>query len=663
MQPKRSGGPMPPALHSLSLNQGYPEELKAFNQWLLYRLQWNESKSKYNKIPSTINNGRLINGSKTNEAHWMSFDTAIHHLEQGLGDGLGFCITPYDPFLCLDFDKCIQEPWCFEAIKNFDSAAELSVSKEGCHIFIEAEKPGGMGTKSKTFHNSKVEILGNGQFVALTGEFNGKPVANRQSLLLEFAAPLQKQKEKISVQAKQSECSETASNVLEKLKQSRFAESFTKLFEGCNLSDDTSADDLVFCNYVASVASDPVVIDVIYRQSNRYRDKWDQKRGQHTYGELTIEKALSSANPLIKQSATEAFAGMAVPQPVPPSPSSKQGFSFDKFVMNEHIEELQKKALEDKFVLPKLAIYGQLTVFFAEPNTGKTILTIHQIIENIRSGEIDGHNVYYLNCDDTYNEGLVKARIMDEFGINCIVPDINGFKLSEFPEYLEKIVNEDSATGKIMVLDTLKKFSDIMNKKKSTIFNTLARRFTQKGGTLIALAHTNKNRAEDGSLIAAGTSDVVDDFDCAFTIDVLETNDSDLRTVQFKNIKQRGNVSRKVSFSYSTREGIKYQELLDSVTRLDETKTQQREIEAKVKSDAELINIICQNINKGNVKRTELINASHKESKSFASRKDVERVLNQYTGDDYSQGDRWLVKIGDKNSHTYTILTPKLPTP
>ena len=64
-------------------------------------------------------------------------------------------------------------------------------------IFIEAEKPGGMGTKSKTFHNSKVEILGNGQFVALTGEFNGKPVANRQSLLLEFAAPLQKQKEKI----------------------------------------------------------------------------------------------------------------------------------------------------------------------------------------------------------------------------------------------------------------------------------------------------------------------------------------------------------------------------------------------------------------------------------------------------------------------------------
>ena len=61
MRSTRSGGPMPPALHSLSLNQDYPNELKAFDQWLLYRLQWNESKSKYNKIPSTIKNIKSLN--------------------------------------------------------------------------------------------------------------------------------------------------------------------------------------------------------------------------------------------------------------------------------------------------------------------------------------------------------------------------------------------------------------------------------------------------------------------------------------------------------------------------------------------------------------------------------------------------------------------------
>tara|TARA_Y100001970_G_scaffold201555_1_gene245260 strand:- start:115 stop:2079 length:1965 start_codon:yes stop_codon:yes gene_type:complete len=654
---------MPPALHSLSLNQDYPNELKAFDQWLLYRLQWNESKSKYNKIPSTINNGRLINGSKTNKAHWMSFDIALHHLEQGLGDGLGFCITPYDPFLCLDFDKCIQEPWCFEAIKNFDSAAELSVSKEGCHIFIEAEKPGGMGTKSKTFHNSKVEILGNGQFVALTGEFNGKPVANRQSLLLEFAAPLQKQKEKISVQAKQSEYSETASSVLEKLKQSRFAESFTKLFEGGNLSDDTSADDLVFCNYLASFTADPNVIDEIYRQSNRYRDKWDQKRGQHTYGELTIEQALSASNPLFKQSATEAFAGMAVPQQKPNPPVPKNVFSLEKFVVNKQLDELKQKTLEDKFVLPKVAILGQLTALYAPPNSGKTLLTIYQLIESIRSGNIDGSQVFYFNCDDSYNGMLIKATILNEHRVNCIFPDHNGFKLNDFPSYLNEMINSDATSGMILILDTLKKFTDIMHKTRSSDFNALARRFTQKGGSIIALAHTNKNKSEDGRLVVAGTSDVVDDFDCAFVINTLDTNDPETKTVQFENIKQRGNVSRKLTFSYATQEGINYYDLLDSVTCLDERITKQREVEAKVKSDAELIDIICQNIRSGNVKRTELINASHKESKSFASRKEVERVLDQYTGDDYSHGDRWLLKIGDKNSHTYTLLTPKLPTP
>lgn len=40
---------------------------------------------------------------------------------------------------------------------------------------------------------------------------------------------------------------------------------------------------------------------------------------------------------------------------------------------------------------------------------------------------------------------------------------------------------------------------------------------------------------------------------------------------------------------------------------------------------------------------------------------DLERAPDQYTGHDYSQGDRWLLKIGDKSSHTCAILTPKLP--
>lgn len=64
------------------------------------------------------------------------------------------------------------------------------------------------------------------------------------------------------------------------------------------------------------------------------------------------------------------------------------------------------------------------------------------------------------------------------------------------------------------------------------------------------------------------------------------------------------------------KEGINYYDLLESVTCLNERIIEQRRVE--IKSDAELIDIICQNINNGNMKRTVLINISHKESKFFA---------------------------------------------
>ena len=37
-------------------------------------------------------------------------------------------------------------------------------------------------------------------------------------------------------------------------------------------------------------------MDSIFRQSNLYRDKWDEKRKNSTYGEQTLFKAINEAN-------------------------------------------------------------------------------------------------------------------------------------------------------------------------------------------------------------------------------------------------------------------------------------------------------------------------------------------------------------------------------
>lgn len=51
--------------------------------------------------------------------------------------------------------------------------------------------------------------------------------------------------------------------------------------------------DLALANMIAYYSSDPDQIDRIFRQSARDRDKWDEQRGARTYGQMTIDKALT----------------------------------------------------------------------------------------------------------------------------------------------------------------------------------------------------------------------------------------------------------------------------------------------------------------------------------------------------------------------------------
>jgi hypothetical protein len=55
---------------------------------------------------------------------------------------------------------------------------------------------------------------------------------------------------------------------------------------------DHSAADLALCNLIAQHTDDPEQVDRIFRRSGLMRDKWDERRGSRTYGEMTVEKAL-----------------------------------------------------------------------------------------------------------------------------------------------------------------------------------------------------------------------------------------------------------------------------------------------------------------------------------------------------------------------------------
>jgi hypothetical protein len=118
-------------------------------------------------------------------------------------------------------------------------------------------------------------------------------------------------------------------------------------------------------------------------------------------------------------------------------PETKKPFSLAQFSLYGQTAAMKEKMLNDVFVLKDLALLGQSTVFYAEFNTGKTLLTLYLLCQAIDSGEIKGQDVFYINADDTYAGLVTKNTIAEQYGIQMIAPNQNGFKPEAIQQYMD----------------------------------------------------------------------------------------------------------------------------------------------------------------------------------------------------------------------------------
>ena len=333
-------------------------------------------------------------------------------------------------------------------------------------------------------------------------------------------------------------------------------------------------------------------------------------------------------------------------------------FSMKSFSLSGQSEIMKTKMLADRYVLDRIAILGQATTIYAKPNTGKTLLVLWMLIESIKANRISGENVYYINADDDYKGLVYKTSLAEKHDFQMLAPGHNGFESVALQGYMRQMIDDETASGTVIILDTLKKFTDLMDKKKGSAFMDRAREYVSNGGTLIMLAHTNKNRDADGKAVFSGTSDVVDDCDCVYILDeVAKTNTT--KQVLFENIKCRGDVASELAFSYSVEEGKHYQYRLESVETADKNATAKAK-EEKIAADArakdqEVIDAITEAIEQGITQKTPLIMAAH--DCSGISKRRLTAVLTRYKGTDFSKGDLWREEVGGKNTKTYHLLS------
>jgi hypothetical protein len=141
------------------------------------------------------------------------------------------------------------------------------------------------------------------------------------------------------------------------------------------------------------------------------------------------------------------------------------------------------------------------------------------------NSSVDKSKLYYLNFDDT-SEGLVtKLKIAEEYGFHILSDGHKGLNKNDFKEIMLSMVKKDECNGIVIIADTLKKVSDLMNKEKVSKFNDIVRSFISKGGTFVGLAHVNKKLGADGKPVYSGTSDTIDDFDCAYLLHKVSEKD------------------------------------------------------------------------------------------------------------------------------------------
>jgi hypothetical protein len=339
--------------------------------------------------------------------------------------------------------------------------------------------------------------------------------------------------------------------------------------------------------------------------------------------------------------------------------SQPKTINFDAFVLNGSLDEMKAKLKDDIFVLDKLAILGQFTLFYGKPSVGKTHITLLMLIQKIKNKELNPKDVYYVNADDNYRGIITKLEIAEYFGFGLISPGFNDFSPPKFSDYINSLIKEDKANGKIIILDTVKKFTDLMSKQQSSQFAQTARSFVSVGGTIIGLAHVNKNRDANGKPIYAGTSDLVDDSDAVYVIDTADTSLSlGRRTSIFENIKARGDNLPSAAFSFTDEKGIPYHDILASIKPISKEEELKATLTAKMNhtlaKNANVIEAIIEAINCGKNTTQDIIEYASKNT-GEATRK-VSSILTTHTGQKFHEGHRWNYTRKEKNLKEFKLL-------
>ncbi len=279
------------------ITKNIPRELKDIPQWVAWKLKPRDN-GKADKIPINPINGR--NAATDNPQTWVIFDKALSYYQKRSGkgiDGIGFVFTKGDPYLGIDYDDCMENGnmnlQAQAYLDKIHSYGELSPSGGGIHLIAKAKIPG------PRRRDGNVEMYEEGRFFTMTGShIKGTPttIEDRQKEIETFYHDIFGTEEKRSGPTEAKPTLLSDSEIIKKATSAKNGEKFNRLMAG-DYSDYSSQSeaDFALCNaFCFWCGNNPEQIDRLFRQSGLMRPKWDENRGEKSYGERTIHEAIQN---------------------------------------------------------------------------------------------------------------------------------------------------------------------------------------------------------------------------------------------------------------------------------------------------------------------------------------------------------------------------------
>lgn len=309
--------------------ENVPAELRAYDQWLCWR--WAKQGEKWTKLPVDPHTGQ--SASYIDPAIWATFDEAVAYAQAKQLPGVGFVLTPDDPFTGIDLDDAINpksnkvKPGYAGIVRELNSYTETSPGMTGIRIFVKGSLP---GKRTRWQGNDKkIEMYDEYRFLTVTGWRRPRAletVEERQDELENmYRRHIQRPAEKAE-QAKTTGTttqeprrrrdhprehrssittpptppyqpmyqSSTDDDVVRKVRNSANGATFRQLYDEGDLrayDGDHSRADLALCYHLAYwTTGDAEQIDRLFRDLALYREKWERS----DYRDDTIEMAISS---------------------------------------------------------------------------------------------------------------------------------------------------------------------------------------------------------------------------------------------------------------------------------------------------------------------------------------------------------------------------------